>query len=255
MNSLKVKFTNIPLSLEIDLMRGFLFQNDWGWGKYIIKKHPKIKDIYSLKNKKDQIGFLREYIIKFRKNNFQKIEKNKTKYQAEWQKIEKDFFEKLSEITGIDWPKNRKVITAMFSVNPICPRFLDDWSFSISFGYKNPTDAMEVAMHECCHFLYFERWKKMYPKMSHRKFEAPHIEWHLSEIVAPIVLNDRRIQNILKQKAAFYSEHRKIKIGNKTAPKYFSDLYKKYAKEEDGFAIFLKNAYKVIRSNKRIFDF
>lgn len=91
--------------------------------------------------------------------------------------------------------------------------------------------------------------------MSHRKFEAPHIEWHLSEIVAPIVLNDRRIQNILKQKEAFYSEHRKIRIGEKTAPKYFSDLYQKYAKKDDGFAIFLKNAYKIMKANEKLFDF
>lgn len=255
MNSPKVKFSNIPLPLEIDLMRGFLFQNDWGWGKYITRKHLGIKKIYSLKSKDKQIQFLRDYIVKFKKANCRKIEKNKIQYQAKWQKIEKEFFEKLSEIIGTNWPKNKKAIKAMISINPICPRFLDDWSFSLSFDYKNPLDVIEVIMHECCHFLYFEKWKKLYPKMNHKKFEAPYIEWHLSEIVAPIILNDKRIQKLLKRKAAFYPEHQKIKIGCKTAPKYFSDLYQEYVEKDDGFAIFLKNAYKVMRVNKKLFDF
>lgn len=38
----KIKFINIPLSVEVDYVHGFLFQNEWGWGKYIIKKHPKL---------------------------------------------------------------------------------------------------------------------------------------------------------------------------------------------------------------------
>lgn len=91
--------------------------------------------------------------------------------------------------------------------------------------------------------------------MNHRKFESPHIEWHLSEIVAPIILNDKRIQKILKQKTTFYPEHQKIMINGKTAPKYFSDLYKKYAVKDDGFSIFLKNAYKIMRAEKQYFDF
>ena len=52
-------------------------------------------------------------------------------------------------------------------------------------------------------FLYFEKWKSLYPKMDRRKFDTPYIEWHLSEIVAPIILNDKRIQRLLKKRARF----------------------------------------------------
>jgi hypothetical protein len=57
MGLLKVKFTNIPLSKEIDWIHGFLFQNEWSWGKYIIKKHSGIKKIFSLKKETEQIKF------------------------------------------------------------------------------------------------------------------------------------------------------------------------------------------------------
>lgn len=89
---------------------------------------------------------------------------------------------------------------------------------------------MEVIMHECCHFLYFEKWKQLFPNINSKKFESPYLEWHLSEILAPIILNDARIQKLLKRKADFYMEHKRIKIGNKTVPKYFNDLYKKLIK-------------------------
>ena len=255
MNLPKVKFSHIPLSLEIDLIYGFLFQNEWGWGKYIIKKHPKIKKVFSCKNKAEQIKFLKRYIVEFKKKNKKVIAVSKAKYQKKWQKVEKDFFLILSEIIQINWPKNRKVIKAMISINPICPRFLDNWSFSIFYNYKEISQVIEVIMHESCHFLYFEKWKKMYPKMHSKKFESPYIEWHLSEIVAPIVLNDYRIQKLLKQKAHFYEEHRKIKIKGKSAPQYFTELYRKNQEENKNFEKFLKDSYKIIKANKKLFDF
>jgi len=69
------------------------------------------------------------------------------------------------------------------------------------------------------------------------------IEWHLSEIIAPIILNNRRIQKLLKQKAVFYKEHSKIKIDKKTAPKFFTDIYNKNINEKNGFELFLKESH------------
>jgi len=252
MNLPKVKFIDIPLSKEVDWIHGFLFQNKWGWGKYIIKKHPGIKKIFSLKKETEQIKFLKNYIIEFRKENKKLIEENKTRYQKEWQKIEKDFFIVLSQILQIDWPQNRKIIKAMVSINPICPRFLNDWSFSIFYNYKKTSHAMEVIMHECCHFLYFEKWKQLYPKANNKKFESPYLEWHLSEILAPIILNDVRIQKMLKHKADFYTEHKRIKIAGKDAPKYFNDLYNKVARNKK-FDEFLKESYWAIKKNSKLF--
>lgn len=252
MNLPKVKFIDIPLSREVDWMHGFLFQNKWGWSKYIIKKHPKIKEVFSFKTEPEQVKFLKEYIIKFRKENQKLIEKNKVKYKTEWQKIEKDFFIILSEIIEIYWPKNRKIIKAMVSTNPICPRFLKDWSFSIFYNYKKTSHAMEVIMHESCHFLYFEKWKQLYPRVDNKKFESPYLEWHLSELIAPIILNDNRIQKLLKQKAVFYPEYKKIRIGKKTVPKYFTDLYNKIIKNND-FTKFMGESYQAIKKNKKLF--
>jgi len=61
-------------------MHGFLFQNEWGWGKFIIKKHPKIKRVFSFKSELKQVKFLKDYIVEFRRENRRLIEGNKIKY-------------------------------------------------------------------------------------------------------------------------------------------------------------------------------
>ncbi len=251
MNTPKLKFINISISQEVDFMHGFLFEDAWGWNKYIIEKHPKIQEVFSFKKENDQVKFLKNYIVEFNKENKNTIEKNKIRYQTEWQKIEKDYLNTISEIIQISWPENRKTIKAMISINPICPRFLNNWSFSIFYNYPKLFHAMEVIMHETCHFLYFEKFKRMYPKINQKKFESPHVEWHLSEIIAPIILNDLRVRKLLKEKAVFYQEHEKLKIKNKTVPKYFTDLYNK----SKSFEEFLNNSYKAIKENKAIFNF
>lgn len=107
-------------------------------------------------------------------------------------------------------------------------------------------------MHEICHFLYFKKWLEIFPRISKKTFEHPYLEWHLSEILAPIILNDNRIQKLLKQKAVFYAEHKKIKIDEKTAPAYFTDLYDKIAKDNN-FEQFLKISYQTIKKNRNLF--
>lgn len=247
-----VKFKSIPLHTEIDWIHGFLFQNKWDWGKYIIKKHPSLLQIKSLSKEGEQVTFLRRYITQYRKEHKEDMMRNKVAYQKHWQAIENDYFITISEIMGIKWP--HWSIKAMLSINPICPRFLEDRSFSLFYDYPKVSNAMETIMHESCHFLYFEKWKQLYPQMNHKKFEAPYIEWHLSEIVAPIILNDHRIQRLLHQKAFFYKEHKRIQIGHKPVPVYFTNLYNNNA-VKIGFEAFLIKAYKEIWSSRELFKY
>jgi len=248
----EVIFTEMPINSETNNIWQFLFRSGWGWNKYIFKKHPELEKIYRFKTEKDRTEFLKQYIVKYRRENQRGITRKKDEFKQYWEKIEKQYLTILFEIIGIKWPQKRKIIVAMISINPICPRFLDSWSFSLFCNSKIEW-AMEVIMHEICHFLYFEKWKELFPKSRRRTWDRPYIEWHLSEIVAPIILNDKRIQKILKQKATFYREHQGVKIGSISAPKYFSKLYTNYVKKNKKFDDFIKEAYRIIKINKKIF--
>ncbi|MBU1046739.1 hypothetical protein KKH36_03110 [Patescibacteria group bacterium] len=251
----KVKFTEIPIETEIRMFYYFLFENDWDWSKSLFQVHPNLKEVKELKSKKDRIAFITKYIKGFRKVRGEVIDKNKEIYKKNWEKIEKDFLLTLSEVIEEEWPKNRKEIVANMSINTICPRDIKDWCFSIFYNYDKKLIATKLIAHEITHFLYFERWKKLYPKMDQKRFNKPYIEWHLSEILAPVILNDKRLKKIIGEKSYGYKEHEKVKIGNKTTPKFFEDLYRKYQKENRSFEEFLKESYRVIKENKELFNF
>lgn len=248
----KLIFKNNPLKNEVSYIYYFLFHNNWGWNNYILKKHPRLKSIYKFEFKKERMQFLEVYIKNFNKANKAKIKNNSLKIQKNWKKIENEFLRVLEEIINTKFPAKRNPI-AFISLNPICPRSIKDWTFTLYFNFKMG-HAMEVIMHEITHFLYFKKWEELYPKMHKKKFDYPYIEWHLSEIMAPIILNDKRIQKLLKRKAGFYEEHSGLKIKNKNVPKFFSELYQKSRKENKNFDEFIKSAYKEIKINKSIFE-
>lgn len=249
----KVKFSLIPIKLEVNLIYFFLFYEKWGWGKKITKRHPCLKDALNMKTKKNREKYIKKYIIKFGNENKEIIKNQIQKYSRNWKKIEKQYFTILPEILDTPWPKDKKIIEAMISINPICPRFINDWSFSLF--YKQGNEKMkETIMHEICHFLYFKKWEEIFPNTKRKTFEYPYIEWHLSEILAPIILNDLRIQKLLKHKAVFYKEHQKLKINGINVPKYFSFLYKECKSKQYSFNEFLRKAYSEIKQHKNIFS-
>lgn len=248
----KVKFDQIPIKLETEWLHGFLFKNTWSWDKRILKVHPGLRKAKSLKEEKDQIKFVQNYILEYREKNKDKISTSIKRHEKGWQKIEAEYFQTLSKIIDTPWPKERKEIQAYVSINPICPRFLKDWSFSFDYDISLPI-GREIVMHETCHFLYFKKWKEVFPKAKARTFEHPYIEWHLSEIMAPIILNDPRINKILKCKAGFYKEHEKLKYEGERIVETLNKMYKKHAKTDESFAEFLKDAYSLVKRAKEIF--
>jgi len=245
----KVQFVELPIEMEKEFFFNFLFKSDMS--KYVTKRHPKLKKILSIKSDIERKKIISDYISEYRKKNSKIIKKHIVKYEKAWKKIEKPFFLELSNIIDMQWPKNQKIIKAYISINSICPRFLDDWSFTMYYNYPDIKEAMEIIMHECCHFLYFEKWKKVFPRMNRNKFESPHIEWQLSEIIAPIILNDTRIQKLLKTRAKFYEEYENIKIGDISIADYFSKLYKANINKTN-FENILRKSYKEINNIKII---
>jgi len=247
----KVQFKEISSNLETDMIWGFIFKNKRGWSRWIFKKHPKLKDVLNSKGENSQVAFIRNYILTFKKEHKKDLLKSKKKYELAWKKVKQRYFDLLSKILDTDWPKDHKNITVLISINPICPRFLNDWGFSIFYDYKQISHVLEVIMHETCHFLYFKKWLELYPATDKKKFESPYIEWHLSELVAPIILNDKRVQTLLKQKAVFYPEYSKIKINGNVASTHFTEIYKN---SEGDFKKFLSNSFKSIKIHRHLFN-
>lgn len=105
-------------------------------------------------------------------------------------------------------------------------------------------------MHEACHFLYFRKWKEVFPRANPKTFESPHLAWHLSELVAPIILNRPDVQRLLGQRAVFYPEHMRMKMGGIPLPRYLTKQYWLYDANLVGF---LTSALRKMRASKKQF--
>ncbi len=242
----KVIFKKVSRALEADLLYGFLFHNKWGWEKRILRAHPQLKNVYNYQKAADRKRYLREYTRQYPIENELRMRKNIKTHQKRWQQLEIAYFSTLAEIMNIVWPKNHSIITALVSINPICPRFLEDWSFLFSYQ-ETAKEGLEIIMHESCHFLYFNKWKEAFPKSNPKTFEYPHLEWHLSEILAPVILGDSRIQKLLCKRPDFYKEHKRLKIDGTPVPERFKKLYGQHLKNQSSFSNFLKDAYREVK--------
>ena len=250
MNNPTIQFKQVPQKLEIEWLYGFLFHNEWGWEKRILRIHPKLKEADKYNKEAERKKFIREYITKYQQDNRQLIDKKTQAHKKRWQKVEDQYFSTLAEILDTTWPKKHQKITALVSINPICPRFIEDWGFF--FNYRSSAkDGLEIIMHETCHFSYFKKWKEVFPQSHPKTFEYPYLEWHLSEILASVILGDARIQKLLQKKPDFYKEHKQIKINNVSAPTHFKSLYKQHLKNKTSFDTFLRDAYRDVKRIKK----
>lgn len=238
------------LSPEYDKRKIFCFvspkKGDWDWSEKIFAFHPelkkRLKNISEAERKKEIERYIEELL---KEKSYAKIlEKKKEKIEEEWKKIHEKFIGALFEILNLKETKINK-ITCSISLNPICPRELDENFFSVFYGYDMKTIKVIIA-HEIIHFYYFEKWRQTFEDFNPKNFEGPHLIWHLSEILAPIIIANSKIQKLLNELDKGYPEHGKIDVGGKNIIEHFDSLYEKFDKKRD-FGEFLKEAYAEIK--------
>lgn len=246
----KVKFELAKNKFETEMLYYFCFTNNHS--SYVVfKKYPALKkNLSKAKTKNKRLKVINSFVKAFWKKNKKDLEKNSKKFQKEWNKINDKYMFVLSEILETKWPTKRKKIRALVSLNPIYPRFLKDWTFSVYGFKKNKKELNEIISHEVLHFLYFKKWKEIFPKSKERTFDIPYLEWNLSEILAPIILGNPKIQKIIKQKPVGYPEHKKIKINKKSVTNHFNSIYKKSLIKKEPFEVFLKKSYREAKKYK-----
>lgn len=243
-----VTFRQNSFASEVRWSWFFLFQDSWGWGKRLVKWYPRFRGIDQIQDQKERVRVLKREVRYYRSKYRFRLQSAQQQDAKLWRRIERQGLTELSNIIGTSWSTNRR-ITAYLSLNSICPRFLDTWSFMVFFR-SSPKDAMETILHECSHFLFFKKWHEVFTKTPRRHFDAPHLVWHFSEISAPVILNDPRLQRVNPRHAMGYREHARIKIGGKTAPRVFAALYRQCMRDGSGFEGYMKKGIALVRKTK-----
>lgn len=215
------------------------------------KAYPELRTIQnSCKNKDECMKRFREFLENLQNIRKEKMLTAKKEIETEWEKISEDFLKALSDHFQTEWPENKSDIVGYISNLPVFPRFLDDYQFYV--GYKNVADAIETSAHEIVHFLWFKKWKEVFPETERKEYESPHLTWRLSEIMDPIILQCYpKIKELIKPKKWGYSSFEDIKIGDIGMTDFFKEIYLKGVASGDNFETILKSLWKAANEHER----
>ena len=194
----KIVFRKMTLEENIDLIKWSYFEED---GTLSIHDHtiqcfPQLADLKDLT--RDEINKrIEEVVTSDYREKITDLEKEVRRYSSLWEQYNDKYFKTLSSYLNIEWPNNRNIIEASVGLIPVFPRYLDDFSFSIGTGLDD-LKIVEVCAHETLHFLWFEKWKELYPKTNREEYDSPYLPWKYSEMVTDPILNNKPFSDIFK---------------------------------------------------------
>lgn len=136
------------------------------------------------------------------------------KYQIEWDKVNDSIMKDLENKLNIQWPEN-ETITCRVGLLPVCPRDIVGRTFDVNYGMK-PEQIIPIAIHELCHFIYFEKWKQIYPNYKEEEFDNPHIAWYLSEAMIDPLINNQTFKKYTNEDLSAYTHFYETNIEGKT---------------------------------------
>jgi len=233
----------------INLINSFLLHSGKGfnWSSVYSKEYPEFgKLINNTQNSEEIKKISEDFFIKLYNSKLPELEKVAKDFQKEWDKDGKKLLIGLSKVVEKEWPEDCKDMKAWISLNPICPRFLDQRAFDLYWRFSS--DKMKVvALHEILHFIWFEKWKEIFPKHNKKEFESPHLVWKLSEMVPLAILGDKSIQSIFKHEPSVYNEWKSKQIEGKPLLDYLQAIYDK----RKSFADFMKKSWKFVKKYEK----
>lgn len=115
-------------------------------------------------------------------------------YNAHWQQHRPQVEDALSEAFGLDSRPLFNDLRAYLTLNPVCPRFLQERTFDV-FHLNSHRGAIGITIHEMIHFLWFHVWQRMHHD-DWQEYERPHLKWILSEMVVESIMRDERLSSI-----------------------------------------------------------
>jgi len=175
------------------------------FGKGIVKIHPQLKSVKSLKNIPQREKIIRKYFDNYYQTHRVTMLHKMAQVRDAWRKQEWEYLATTEDFFGgFQFPQGKYIAYA--SIINCNPRFLESKTFQ--FFYKKPlADAIYTIAHELLHFIFFDFVEKKLKK------EIKHLSkdqlWDLSEIFNVVVLKSPRYRHIINQQFVIpYPDHR-----------------------------------------------
>jgi hypothetical protein len=206
------------------------------FGKGIVKIHPQLKSVISLKNVAQRKKIIRIYFDNYYQTHRTEMLRKLKRVQNKWCKREKKYIVITENyFGGFKFPEGKYIAYA--SIINCNPRFLDSKTFQF-FYKKSINDAIYTITHELLHFIFFDFIKQKLRKETKQLSEDQL--WTLSEIFNVVVLKSPRYRNIIDQKLVIpYPNHKQY-------VKQFQKVYKNSRNAEE----FVRKGIDIIKAKK-----
>jgi hypothetical protein len=250
----EVKFEVLGIKDEVEMIFSFCMHKNpsLDFSEVVYDRHPELKIMVAgITDEKQFREQCEKYVIGYIEKNKEAIERAREKFQKSWEEINSIFLESLCKDFETNLPEEIKEIKGNVSINPMCPRWIDEWTFNLY--YKFSENIMKsVSIHEIIHFLYFKKWSEVFLDSDNKNFDGMNPEWILSEILVHTIMNNNKnIQDIVKnQKSDVYKKWQSINIDGKKLDEYFDDFYKEHEEGKISFADFLKKSWDEYQKHK-----
>lgn len=245
----KVEFELLSLEAEAQEFYRFIFSSNKfsHFDERIYRQYPELKArLANVNDKNESFAVIKDFLAEYRQAHHDMIQESVARLTAIWNPVNDRAFKALADIMEKSWPAEHPVIKGHISLNPICPRNIDRFDFGIYFRSR-PESVKGITIHESFHFLYFQKLRELYPHLDRHTFEMPNLEWHLSEIIVPIAMNNSVLQDIAGELSYPKEIHAANRIKGKPVHDYFTNLFVQCQSKKLSFletlAVLRKEAY------------
>jgi len=187
----KIIFREMTLEENIDTIKWAYYENNGSLSvhDFTIEYFPELS-VFDENTPKDTVYKKIEEVVTNEYNIYLERIKNETKrYNELWKKYSDNYLTLLSDYLEVDLPQV-EVIQGKVGLIPVFPRYLDEFSFSVSTGLEEAF-LIKSCAHETLHFVWFEKWKQIHPEVPRREYDSPYISWKYSEMVTDPILNNK----------------------------------------------------------------
>ena len=200
----KIVFKPMPMGNNVETIKWAYFEDNGTLDvhNYTLKYFSELKEVEG-KSREEINKKIEEVVINDYKKYEQRIKDEVDRYNKIWDKYNDKYFEALSKYLNANFRSDLEEIVAYVGLLPVFPRYLDSCSFAINVGVSE-RDVISTCAHETCHFMWFNKWKDLYPDCTRREYDSPYIPWHYSEMVVDPILNSKEIQEVINVKCPCY---------------------------------------------------
>ena len=193
------------------------------------------------KSYKDRLKYITSCIFPVYQSKINSLQTNLINFQNIWDQNENLILNEFEKIFG-EKLDEQIICEGYITINPICPRFYDNWSFHV-YCDSSPLKALVTTIHELTHFLWFDKWKKVFPNYQRNDFEKPSIVWLFSEIAIDAIFYHSIFKEFSGDKPA-YDYFYDVKIEGTNMIQLFRKLY-----ENNTLENFMKMGITILKRN------